>query len=245
MGTDVTLSSQRARAASGPPHEEMDVDRLTAGRVITGGLAVAFVAGVAQIVTQVIDFQVFDLRIAALDSDVHASVFGIVSLVAQGAAALTAAVRSMRSDHRGLWLLLAAVLGVLLVIRAALPDHPTALATPLALVFVLFWYLTSNDSPRSRAVVLGGLALLVLSFIVHVVGPKIVHALGYGYNTWPYELKGIVKHSTEISGWTLAATGVLAGGLAAVSDTSVRRRRQSESDHADTDVSDPASATGT
>ena len=60
-----------------------------------------------------------------------------------------------------------------------------------------------------------GLFVLAFSFVAHVVGPRIVTHLGYGVGSWPYELKGILKHSTELAGWILVGTGVLAGWAAA------------------------------
>ncbi len=174
------------------------------------GIWVALATVVGQIVTQVIDFQVYGLRIAALDSDTHASIFGIASLVAQGVAAGAAAVRAMNSTHRGRWFLLSAVLVALLIVRATLPDDAAMLAGPVAVAFVMLWFCTSTDPPRPRRIVRVALLLLAFSFAVHIVGLKIVEELGYGYNSWPYELKGIFKHSTELSGWILVATGLLA-----------------------------------
>jgi hypothetical protein len=51
--------------------------------------------------------------------------------------------------------------------------------------------------------------LLVFSFVVHAVGPSAVSALGGG--GWAHQLKGVLKHSAELGGWMLVATGVAAG----------------------------------
>lgn len=195
------LRSERSRRSDGS----------TADRVIAAGVALALALVVAQVVSQIVDFTVYDLRISALDSDSHASIFGIMSLVATFAMALAAGFRGLRSDHRGRWLLLAAVVAPLVAVRAALPDSAAAFAAPCAAVFVLVWSLTSNDPARARAVVRLSLYLLAFSFVVHIVGLPIVHALGYAGNSWPYEVKALLKHCTELAGWILLAVGVLAG----------------------------------
>jgi hypothetical protein len=73
--------------------------------------------------------------------------------------------------------------------------------------------LTTDDPARARNVVRVSLYLLTFSFVVHIVGLKIVHELGYGANTWPYEIKCLLKHSAELAGWFLLAAGVLGGML--------------------------------
>jgi len=211
MTLDLSVSRQPAST-----HIRDRRDRWTTDRILAVGLCVAIVAALAQIITQVISFAAYDDSIGALNSDVHASIFGIVSLVAMGAAAAAAAVRAREAANPRPWWLLVGILTVLLAVRAALPDDPAALSAPLAIVFVGFWVLTANDSPRARTMVRVALFVLLFSFVIHVIGPKLVTELGYGYNTWPYEIKGMLKHSTEIAGWVLVAAGMLAGsGFAA------------------------------
>ena len=64
------------------------------------------------------------------------------------------------------------------------------------------------ENRNAAAVERTGLGLLVVSFVVHAVGPSIVSALGGG--GWAYQLKGVLKHSAELGGWLLVATGVAA-----------------------------------
>jgi hypothetical protein len=200
-------------------------DTVIADRVIVAGVGLAVAAGVAQVATQVVDFAVFDLRIAALNSDVHTSIFGILSLTAQGATGAAVAARCLCAPRRAGWLVLGALIVVLLAVRASLPDDPLALLVPVAVAAVLFWRLTRDDYPRARAVVRVGLCLLAFSFVVHIVGPRVVDALGYGYGSWAYELKGMFKHSTELAGWMLVSAGILAGGLVESGMASRRARR--------------------
>lgn len=192
----------------------LDRSRLV-DRIIVIGVSVAIVLAFAQIVAQVIDAAAFDLRIHALNSDSHRSVFGVLSLAAQAAAVVAVGVRCRSSSRRFAWLVLAGLTALLLVVRALFPSEPAAFAIPVAIAFVLFWSLTATDDRRARTVVRVGLFVLAFSFVAHVVGPRIVTHLGYDVGSWPYELKGILKHSTELAGWILVGTGVLAGWAAA------------------------------
>jgi hypothetical protein len=180
------------------------------------GVCLTVVAAIGQIATQIVDFAVYDLRIAALNSDVHMSIFGILSLAAQAAAVAAVAARCLLAPRnmRTGWLLLGALILVLLGVRVALPDDPIALLVPVGIAFVLFWRLTMDDYPRARIVVRVALLSLAISFVIHIVGPKIIDALGYGYGTWAYQIKALSKHVTELTGWILIATGLFAGALA-------------------------------
>jgi hypothetical protein len=208
MAVDLTLESRPSAAAFG-----RRLDGWTTDGVIAVGVAVALTMVIAQAATQVIDFTVYDLRIGALNSDVHASIFGIMSLVAEAVMAAAAGLRALHTENRTRWLVLAALAAALVPVRAALPGSAAAFAGPCAIVFALVWSLTSDDPARARTVVRVSLYLLTFSFVVHIVGLKIVHELGYGANTWPYEIKCLLKHSAELSGWFLLAAGVLGGML--------------------------------
>jgi hypothetical protein len=208
MAIDLALDSRPSTTALG-----RRLDGWTTDRVIAVGVAVALAAVIAQAVTQVIDFTVYDLRIGALNSDVHASIFGIMSLVAEAAMALAAGFRAQHSEKRARWLVLAGLAAALVVVRAALPGSAAAFAVPCAVLFALVWSSTSADPTRARALVRLSLYLLAFSFAVHIFELKIAPALGFKANTWPGEIKCLVKHSAELSGWFLLATGVLAGML--------------------------------
>ena len=75
----------------------------------------------------------------------------------------------------------------------------------------MVWSLTSGDPTPARAVVRISLYLLAFSFAVHIFELKVAPELGFRANTWPGEIKCLVKHSAELSGWILLATGVPAG----------------------------------
>jgi hypothetical protein len=189
-------------------------DSQFADRVIVIGVSLAVAAMVALVATQIINFAVYDLHIRALDSDTHRSVFGVVSLLAQAGTVLVVGARCLSPSRRAGWLAVGALVAGLLLVRALLSDQPLAYALPVAAAFVLFWWLTTDDYAPARTVLRVGLFVLAFSFVVHIIGPKIIDHLGYGYGTWPYEIKGMIKHSAETGGWILVDTGVLAGWAA-------------------------------
>jgi len=167
-----------------------------------------------QVAVQLIDFGVYDLRIGALDSNLHTSVFGVASLAAQGAAALAAATRAASAEHRSGWIVAAALIAALLAVRMSVSYSTSRLLPFVAVAFGLLWLLAADEQQPARRLVQAGLSLLVFSFVVHAVGPHIVAALGYGGNSWPYQVKGVLKHSTELGGWMIVATGVARAALA-------------------------------
>jgi hypothetical protein len=210
MAIDLALDSRRSSTALGRRFDGWTMDG-----VLAVGVAVALAAVVAQAIAQVIDFTVYDLRIGALNSDVHASIFGIMSLVAEAVMAAAAGFRALHSEQRTRWLVMAALAALLVVVRAALPGSAPAFAVPCAVLFGLVWTSTAADPPRARAVVRLSLYLLAFSFAVHIFELKVAPELGFRANTWPGEIKCLVKHSAELSGWFLLAAGVLAGMLPA------------------------------
>ena len=95
--------------------------------IAVGGVIVTAAMIFAQAIAQVIDFTVYDLRIGALNSDVHSSIFGVMSLVANGAMATAAGFRAMHwkgARNGSSWAALAAAL---VVVRAAIPGSALAL----------------------------------------------------------------------------------------------------------------------
>jgi hypothetical protein len=174
-------------------------------------MLLALVVVVAQTTTQLVDFGFYDLRIDALNSNRHASVFGVASLLAQGAAALAAALRLAGPRRRGTWASITALIAALLYARVSVEFSTTLLLVPVAALFWLLWRATVDDPPPARTALRAGLCLLVGSFAVHVVGPEIVSALGYSGDSWPYQVKGVLKHGGELGGWILVATGLVAG----------------------------------
>lgn len=195
--------------------------RADSTNVIAAGLLLTAALVLAQTASQLIDFGLFDLRIRALDSNHHASVFGVASLLAQASAAAAIAFRVAASPRRLRWLMVAGLIGVLLIARTFI-RHETTLAVllpPLAVVFFSVGWLTLPDPAAIRFTIWGALFLLLCSFALHAVGPQAGVAPGHlRDHTWAFQLTGMAKHSAELAGWMLLATGMAAAGWMAYAD---------------------------
>ena len=133
--------------------------------------------------------------------------------------------RSAWAPRRRSWLLLAALVGVLLILRIINAYDAPPLLPLVAVIVLLFWRLTSDDPARPRAIVWGALLLLGFSFGLHAVVPK-VDSLGSAGNSWAFQFKSMLKHSAELAGWMLLATGVTAA-----SRRGLRSKRRPERAH--------------
>jgi hypothetical protein len=182
------------------------------------GLAVA-VASVGFVLAAIIaghlvDFGVYDLRIDALDANLGSSPvawFGPVAIFVAFLASLAPANRFPSRVGRALPLLLAIVL--LLATRhlgESLPHWQVLLLPPLGLTLVGLWTAAPNLDRWSGRVVRGGCVLLVVAFALHVFGAFVLERLGWGSDSWPFQVKVAFKEATEVGGWMLIATGLVA-----------------------------------
>ena len=182
----------------------------TTSHVILAGLLHEHGDGALLAASQLIDYGLFNLRITALDADTHASVFGIVSLLAAVAVAATVVWRGRREQRRrSEWFVLAALLAVLVVVRTTGFFNLTIEAPLLAVMFGLLWWLTWRD-PRGPGLSCGQPSsswpcpwcctrwvwTLTRSITVTTVGPT----------SSPRS-----RSRTELAGWILIATGIIAG----------------------------------
>ncbi len=180
-------------------------------RVVVAGLILTIGLVVLQAATQAIDFGFFNLRIWALNCDKRYSIFGVGSLFAQLAVALASVWRGRSIEqHRRAWFGLGALVGVLILIRGLTSFNAKVLALPLAFVFLLLLLLTWRDPGSARAVVWSGLVLLAASLLLHKVGLGADDSTASDF-TWAYQITSMIKHGAELAGWSLVATGIVAG----------------------------------
>jgi hypothetical protein len=59
-----------------------------------------------------------------------------------------------------------------------------------------------------------GLAVLGSSYAVHLLGPAVVRALGWGTDSLGYQVKVGLKEGTELSGWALLVLALWGAGSA-------------------------------
>ena len=176
---------------------------------------VAAAIAIAATTTQLIDFAVYDQRLGPLDMMTHNSIFGITSLAALALAAVASLAAALRGGERSRELVgLSALLALLLALRIAHPAHVLLIAVPLgAAALTLLW--SAAPGGTARRVLREGCIVLVVAFVVHGIGTKVVSMLGLGPETWGYQLKAVVKHSGELAGWVLIAGGLVAAAAAA------------------------------
>jgi hypothetical protein len=170
---------------------------------------VAGTALVLVLATQLIDFGAADLRFRLLDSSSEWSWSHLGATVAFALATLAGVAGARWSgSHRRTWLATGVLFGLLLVDNVTrLHTHISvwpALYAPILLgASVCAWRLARGT--REAAVVACGLAALVVSLGIHVLGPHVVHTLGWGTDSWAYQIKVGLKEGLELAGWVLVA----------------------------------------
>jgi hypothetical protein len=164
---------------------------------------------VAATTAQLVDFGVYGQRLRLLDMTTHRSIFGVASLAVLALAACASVLLAAPQDgRRRHFAVLAGILAFLLAVRIAQPPHVLLLSLPgTAAAFVLLW--TAPLPASVQRLVREGCIVLVAAFVVHGIGEKVVADLGYGPETWAYQIKAVVKHSGELAGWALVAGGLV------------------------------------
>jgi hypothetical protein len=179
-------------------------------RIARWGVTAAAACGVVAATVQLVDFGVDHLRMRGLDMDTHASLFGVISLLALVAAAGVAGlIAAPKANPNRFAVVLPSLLMVLLALRLLHPTHVIFLALPIAAVtFVILWLHVGRQGSLAQRVTRGGCAMLVVSYLVHAFGTALSSALGYGEETWPTQIGLVVGHSAELAGWVVVATGL-------------------------------------
>jgi hypothetical protein len=178
---------------------------------------------------QLINYGFFHQEVPALDPGSDAGVFGAIDDIALAAAAVSAWVLAARVRPARP---VAATLAMLLTFLATdkvvrLHDHiPHWLAFYLPVLAASFLCLMavargSSGRPQFRVdhgagraavdrLIGVGLLLLAFSFLLHLLGVRLLVVLGVSDTTGlAYEIKAVVKHGTEVAGWLLIAIGLL------------------------------------
>jgi hypothetical protein len=188
--------------------------RLVRGRVprvaqapVKPWLAGAGVVAVAELTTHLVDFGADSLRIKLLDSAYEWSWSHLVATAAFATAALLAFAGGRRSArHQPAWATIVGLFAFFLVDNLTrLHEHVAhwpVLYAPLLGALLLSLSVVAWDSDQRR-IVLAGLTLLIASLAIHVLGPHVVRALGWGPDSWAYQIKVGLKEGTELAGWVL------------------------------------------
>jgi hypothetical protein len=204
-------------------------------------LAAVAVAG-AVIVTNLIDFEADGLRIRLLDANLGSSWSHRATAAALLGGGALAVLRAGRAGGRRAWWGATAAALILLFVVEVSPAHVQVdrlsygklIYVPLLACLVLCIRRLVDGSDQV-AVMWVGLVTLAGSYAVHVLGPHVVQALGWGTDSWAYQLKVGLKEGAELAGWLLLVLALwrcvprqpgLRGGLRHRSDGSVVGQRR-------------------
>jgi hypothetical protein len=178
-------------------------------------LPLALSAGVLALAVgiQLLDFGVYDLRVAFLNSADEWSYSHVLATVAFVAGAV-AGVTGTRSAGRPAWAWrgVAGVFAVLVIDNLSraheyIPAWPAVYA-PLLGALAVCLVVVARDTDR-RPFVLTGLALLFASLVIHVAGPAAIRGLGWTPDGWAYQVKVALKEGSELAGWLLLVPAAL------------------------------------
>jgi hypothetical protein len=180
----------------------------------TGVAPFAYAAGACALVltTNLIDFGADNEHARLFDAAAEWSWSHILATAAFGAGALAGALGARsRTPRRRAWQAIGALFGVLFVdnvtrLHAHIGVWPAVYAPILIGLSLALWN-AARDTDES-IVVVAGLATLFTSLGIHVLGPHVVHALGWGTDSWAYQVKVGLKEGTELAGWVLVVPGL-------------------------------------
>jgi hypothetical protein len=180
---------------------------------LAGALAAGAAALTVEVITHLVDFGVFDLRIEAIDSNYEWSYSHVLATLAFGAGAIACTWGTVHREARRVPRMIASALFAFLCIDGAtrlhehIPAWP-AFYAPLLLVLAASVGAVARGTDRA-SVVYAGLALLFGSFVIHVVGHAMAQALGWPPSSWAYQAKVALKEGTELAGWVILVPAVV------------------------------------
>jgi hypothetical protein len=170
-------------------------------------LAAAAAVLAVEVATHLVDFKLLGFRVRRLDAQYEWSWSHLASTAMFGAGACACAVGAVaRRERRAVWLGTSAAFAFLCV------DGATRLHDGLSLWPVLYvpvlggiaaGVLVLSAGTPLAGVARAGLLVLGASLVVHVVGHEAVRAVGWGPETWGYQLKVAFKEGLELAGWAL------------------------------------------
>jgi hypothetical protein len=223
------------RAADAPLRGEMDVSRLV-NRIMTFAVAIAVAGVVVQVVSQLLNYFVFDFEVWNLNVDADNNSFAWASSVAQFATAFCCALLLLvgwwsRRRLLALTLILTFfslddivriheevaysfredILGVQLAYGRVI--WPIMFFPLLAAAFVLLWRLAERAPARAGQAIRAGLVMLVLAVLAEAFS-TVFHVGTDPEGTLQDVLQVAVEESLELAAWVLIA-GAAAATLCA------------------------------
>ena len=176
---------------------------------IIGSTALVIGGSAAQIINYA-----FDLQIHLLDSADDGGAFGVIGGLAAVAAAAAAWLLLIRARSRSSAVLALPLLLTFLALDKTLrlhdyiPHYLVVYAPVLVGTFVCVAAIGRRVPHPLSQIVIVALALLVVSFALHLAGERLLHWLALESNEGVRQVKIALKHGFEVEGWWLVAIGV-------------------------------------
>lgn len=192
---------------------QVSSEGLRSRRLATVGIAVAGASVLLFGAAHLVNAWVFDREIGPFDAGAGDSAFERMGNLAIALSLLAVLLLAIRAGSVSAALLVP-LLGFLLVddllgIHEHVPSWRILYLPLLAAVFYLLWRFEYADRDALRLARVG-LVLLVASVVLGVVAERIVVRQGWTTGDAGYEAKILVKDGSEVAGWILIATALVA-----------------------------------
>jgi hypothetical protein len=177
---------------------------------LTAPISVAAIVAATVVATNLVDFELDTPRIALLNANDQASWSHIATAAALAIAAVITILTAIRAgQRRTLWGAIAGVQALLFVVEVSSVhvivdrhSYGKLIYLPLLAVLVLcLWLLTMGT--EQAPLVCAAILVLMLAYVVHVFGARVVEALGWGSRSLVYQMKVGLKEGAELAGWLL------------------------------------------
>jgi len=213
-------------------HYSSSAERATfdgAARAARAALVLVGLLVGAAVTAHLVDFGVYQLRIRAMNANLGSSPVAWASPAAILLAVAASIVLARRARGLRPWVLPVSLAVVLVLatkhLGESLPHWQLLLLPPLGLTLIVLWRTSAELDPASGRLLRGGCVLLVGALALHIFGAPILTPLGFGADSWPYQVKIACKEGSEISGWMLIAAGLgVAAGAETLWKPTLRRR---------------------
>ncbi len=173
-------------------------------------MSLAAIAAATVVATNLVDFELDTPRISLLNANGQASWSHVATAAALATGAAIAILTAMRTGHRRmLWGAVAGVQALLFVVEVSSVhvivdrhNYGKLIYLPLLAALVLcLWRLTWGSAQAPLVAV--AILVLMLAYVVHLFGARVVEALGWGGGSWEYQVKVGIKEGAELAGWLL------------------------------------------
>lgn len=173
--------------------------------------------------TNLVDFEADGERIDLLNANVASSWSHRATAAALLVGGGVAAWRAGRAVRRRRWWGAAAAGLISLFVVEISPahvqvdrlSHGKLMYVPL-LACLVVCVLRLVEGTDQVAVLRVALVALTGSYVVHILGPDAVRALGWGTDSWAYQVKVGLKEGLELSGWLLLVFALWRAGSSTV-----------------------------